>query len=44
MNKMSTINEDDFMGDSVIQEALASGTDLRDYSQKLENKLKQVKD
>lgn len=30
------------MGDAVIQEALTSGTDLREYSQKLEQKLKRV--
>ena len=30
------------MGDSVIQEALTSGTDLREYSHKLEKRLKRV--
>ena len=39
---MSDISEAEVLGDTVIQEALTSGTDLREYSQKLEDKLKKV--
>uniref|UniRef100_A0A6A7G1B6 Vacuolar protein sorting-associated protein 52 homolog n=2 Tax=Hirondellea gigas TaxID=1518452 RepID=A0A6A7G1B6_9CRUS len=37
-----TSDESAVLGDAVIQEALTSGTDLREYSHKLEDKLKQL--
>ena len=38
----SDVGESELLGDSVIQEALTSGTDLREYSHKLDDRLKQV--
>ena len=36
------MEDDNMLGDEIIQEALKSGNDLRDYSNNIEEKLKKV--